>query len=398
MGPLDGIRVLEVANYLAAPACAALMADMGADVVKVEPPGGDSYRGRRSTDPAYVNTRFEVDNRGKRSIAVALGAPRSDELVRRLARGVDVFITNLVPERLARFGLTFEEVRQENPDIVYTLLTGYGATGPDASRVAYDSNAFWARSGAMSLMGQVGTPPVESRPGQGDHPTALNLLASTLAALRLRDRTSEAQLVDVSLLRTGVWSIAADLQLALNDPAWVPNKQDHTRSWLLFHRPYWTRDDRVVQLTMTRVDRYWAPFCHALGRSEWAEDPRYCTTEALEAHGAELVTEVESIFRTRDAAEWGEILDAHGLIWSHMLSTHEVTRDPQLRENGAFERIEREDGVTYELIAAPFRISGAEVRARGPAPGAGAHTQEILQTFGLSPDEIADLAADGVFG
>jgi crotonobetainyl-CoA:carnitine CoA-transferase CaiB-like acyl-CoA transferase len=397
-GPLDDVRVLEVANFLAAPACAALMADMGAEVIKVEPPGGDAFRGRRSTDPAHVNPRFEVDNRGKRSIALALDAPGAAEVVLRLAERADVFITNLVPARLERFGLTFEAVRTANPGIVYTLLTGYGATGPDASRTAYDSNAFWARSGVMSLMGQVGTPPVESRPGQGDHPTSLNLLASTLAALRMRERTGEAQFVDVSLLRTGIWSIAADLELALNDPTWAPNQQDRARQWLLIHRAYELADGRSVQLTMSQVPRYWPRFCAALDRPAWADDPRYCTTEALEANGTELIEEVEAIFRSAGLAEWARQLDEHGLIWAPMATLHEVARDPQLRENGAFERVWRADGVSYELIAAPFRISGADVRMRGPAPSAGEHTQEVLSELGLTEEEIAALASGGAFG
>jgi crotonobetainyl-CoA:carnitine CoA-transferase CaiB-like acyl-CoA transferase len=251
---------------------------------------------------------------------------------------------------------------------------------------------------AMAVLGQAGTPPVESRPGQGDHPTALNLLASTLAALRLRDRTGEAQFVDVSLLRTGVWSVACDVQMALNDPDWVVNKQDRAAQWLIIHRAYETRDGRHIQVTMSRPDRYWAPFCHALDRPQWADDPRYCTTEAMEQHGLELVEEIEDIFRSRNLAEWGERLDADGLIWAPMSTLAEVVRDPQLRDNDAFTRVERPDGVSYELLSAPFRIPGADVRVRGPAPVAGAHTYDVLIDHGLRDEEIKDLAAEGAFG
>ncbi|NIR61565.1 MAG: CoA transferase, partial [Gammaproteobacteria bacterium] len=177
-GPLDGVRVLEVANFLAAPACAAVMADLGADVVKVEPPDGDVYRGNRTVRPGEtMNFGFAQDNRGKRAITLDLDQPRAREVVSRLAARADVFVTNLTPPRLERFGLGFEELRADQPSIVYALLTGYGSTGADAHRSGFDSTAYMARSGVMDLIGEAGTPPVQSRAGQGDHPTAMSLLS-----------------------------------------------------------------------------------------------------------------------------------------------------------------------------------------------------------------------------
>src|SRR6266545_3731083 len=187
--PLQGIRVLEVANWLAAPSCAALMADMGADVIKIEPPGGDAFRhfNLRSVGydyPFATNFAFELDNRGKRSVTAALTEPGGPELVRRLAASTDIFITNLVQRRREQYGLTVEDIQAANSRVIYVSFTGYGTEGPDIDRAGFDFAAFWARSGIMSLLGDPGSSPPFCRGGQGDHTTALNLLAATLVALR----------------------------------------------------------------------------------------------------------------------------------------------------------------------------------------------------------------------
>ena len=196
--PLEGVRVIEVANWLAAPAAAALMRDLGADVIKIEPPEGDAYRGFLMGSMGYKhefpgNYAFELDNRGKRSVTVALDKPGGPELVKRLAQDADVFLTNLVQTRREKYGLTYEDVRAVNPRCVFASFSGYGVRGPDRARPGFDYAAFWARSGLMGLLGEPPSPPPLCRGGQGDHTTALNILAAVLAALRLRDRTGDGQ-------------------------------------------------------------------------------------------------------------------------------------------------------------------------------------------------------------
>jgi crotonobetainyl-CoA:carnitine CoA-transferase CaiB-like acyl-CoA transferase len=218
--PLQGIRVLEVANWLAAPSAAALMADLGADVIKVEPPGGDVFRGFVLRSLGYdfdfaTNYAFELDNRGKRSITVALDQPGGPELVRRLAGEVDVFITNLVQARREKYGLSYEQVAALNERLIYVSFSGYGTRGPDASRPGFDYAAFWARGGIMGLMGEPPSPPPLCRGGQGDHATALNLLAAVFAALRLRDMTGEGQHVETTLQASGMWTLGSDISAAL---------------------------------------------------------------------------------------------------------------------------------------------------------------------------------------
>lgn len=398
-GPLDGIRVVEVANYLAAPASAALMADLGADVVKVEPPNGDVYRGHRTFqegDP--VSYPFAVDNRGKRSMTLDLNNPEAGAVVKRLAAGADVLVTNLTPNRLRRYGLTFEEVRAAAPRIVFTLLTGYGSDGPDAERPGFDGTTFFARSGLTWLIGEQGTPPVQSRAGQGDHMAALNLLAATLAALRLRDRDGESQFVDISLLQTGVWAIASDTQQALNRDTWDFERQNRATHWHVTRNTYETSDGRWMQLTMPVPERYWARFCQAIGRPDLTEDDRYTTTAAMRENGPGILPEVNAIFRADDLATWRERLNDAGCIWSPIATPYEVINDPQLRDRGAFEEVTNAEGVSYNVLAAPFKIHGADIHARGPVPDVGEHTREVLDQFGFSAEEVTDLAARRVFG
>lgn len=401
-GPLEGIRVLEVANWLAAPSTAALLADLGADVVKVEPPGGDSYRHYDFRASGYdfefpINYAFELDNRGKRSITVALDRPGGPDLVRRLASGVDVFVTNLLTERRKRYGLTYDDIRAVNPRVVYGSFSGYGMEGPDANRPGFDYAAFWARTGIMSLVGSAGSPPALCRGGQGDHTACLALLSGILAALRQRDRTGEPQEVEASLFGAGVWSLGTDIQMALvADQA--PPRHDRTRPTNPLWNPYECRDGRWILLAMPQSDPYWPAFCRLLGHAEWVDDPRYSTMLQRKANSVELAAAIAGFFATRDGQDMARLLDEYGLIWAPVASLTEVIRDPQARATGLFVPVEHPVAGRHETLDTPFRITGSGTGPRGSAPLAGEHTSDVLREMGVGDDEAAALAADGVFG
>ncbi len=397
-GPLDGVRVIEVANWLAAPGTAVMMADMGADVVKVEPPTGDFYRGHLASQRGEGrNYNFEFENRGKRSISLDLTQPDASEVVKRLCENADVLITNLIRDRVDRFGLGYEELRVRNPRLVYASITGYGARGPEADKPGFDASSFWARSGIMGMVGKPEDPPTVNRGGQGDHTTTLAALAAILAALRQRDQTGEAQFVDVALQRAGVWTLAGDIQQQLGGmPARPP--LDRTTQGIVTWNPYRTRDDRWLMLVMVNPERYWNRFARCLEREDLVDDKRYMTADALYAHGAALVPELDAIFATRDLAEWAERLDEHELLWAAVSSVPEVIADPQLNEYDAFPTVTAPDGDQYRVIGVPFEIAGADVRPRGPAPAIGQHTAEVLSDHGFSDEEVATLAANRVFG
>ncbi len=402
VAPLDGIRVVEVASWLAAPGAGALMADLGADVIKVEPPEGDPYRhfalGLLGFDHEFeINYAFELDNRGKRSVTVALDRPGGPEVVRRLCESADILLTNLFGSRRKRYGLMPAALHAANPRLVYASVTGYGSEGPDADRPGFDIAAFWARAGSMALLGEPSSPPPPCRGGHGDHTATLNLLAAVMVALRLRDQTGEGQLVEVSLLGTGAWTLGTDLAAALV-AGQQPLRHDRTQPINPLWNSYRCADGRWVMLVMPQPDRYWPRFCQMLGRSGWATDPRYATLEGRRERSRELTREINTVFAAADVATWAERLDAAGMIWAPVAELPEVIRDPQLRSQKAFAPVVHPVAGRFETLAAPFHIGGADVAVRGPAPSPGEHTHEVLSGLGLSDDELADLAENGVLG
>ena len=397
-GPLDDIKVLEIASWVAAPSCAALMADMGADVVKVEPLGGDGMRGklRQPVSPegaAAHDYPFQLDNRGKQSIAVDLGDARGAALVRELVGSVDVVVTNLLPGRLARYGLAPDALLAEHPALILALVTGYGSEGDDADRGAFDLTAFFGRSGIMSLIGEPGAPPPAFRPGQGDHPTGLSLLVAVLAALRTRDRTGEGQVVETALLRNGAWSIGCDVQVALVDRV-QPNKRARDDAFSPINTQYRCGDGTWLNLSAQDQGR-WVRFCKAVDRPDLADDERFATPVGRFQHRAAIIAELDALFASAPLDHWAPLLDESGMIWSPVSELPDLVADPQARAIGMFTEVEHDAG-PFETLAAPFTLGGAEVRVRGRAPELGEHTGEVLRRFGLDPERVAELHGSGV--
>ena len=403
VAPLEGIRVVEVANWLAAPSAAALMADLGADVVKVENPVGDAWRAtlmrgqKADFDPQTdVDAPFELDNRGKRGVALSLERPGASDVVKRMVAEADIFITNLTAPRIARYDLSRESLQTINPRLIYVVLTGYGTRGPDNAKTAFDYSAFWSRSGIMSLIGEPGGPPMPCRPGQGDHATALNLLSGTLAALRLRDLTDEGQYVEVTLQRTGAWTIGSDVSAVLITEQ-QPQRIDRVQPGNPLFNSYETADGRWLMLVMPTGDRYWRPACRALDREDLSADERYATLLGRAEHTAELTSEIAATLRSRTLEEWIPRLDAEALTWAPVAELPELIEDPQMEEMNAWSVIEGSEG-RFRTLNTPFEIEGADVGPRGPAPKTGEHTHDVLREIGLSDEEIAGLAASGALG
>lgn len=399
--PLDGIRVLEIANWLAIPAAAALMADLGAEVIKVEPPGGDVFRGLVLSSLGYdydfeTNYAFELDNRGKRSMTIALDKPGGPGLVKRLAKDVDVVLTNLVQERRAKYSLTYDEVRATNPGVIYVSFSGYGTRGPDENRAGFDYAAFWAATGIMGMLAEPDAPPPLCRPGQGDHTTALNILAATLAALRLRDKTGEGQHVETTLQASGMWTIAADFAAALVSQRNAPRLSREAPTQPLWNC-YRCADAKWVLLVMpVPFPTQWPRFCQMVDHAEWVA--AYPDLDALRANTTALTASLDAIFAQEDRARWMAKLDQAGLIWAPVAKVSEVIENPQVREMGWIAEIDHPRYGRFQTLDTPFKIYGSEVGVRGPAPEPGQHTFDILTEFGVASEEIAQLATDGVLG
>lgn len=399
-GPLDDVTVLELANWVAGPSCAALMADMGAQVIKVEPLTGDGMRNklRQPTQPdgaAGHDYPFHLDNRGKRSVAVDLADERGAALVREMAADADVVITNLLPARLARYGLAPDQLLAAHPALICGVVSGFGHDGPDRDRGAFDLTAFFARSGIMSLMGEPDAPPPAFRPGQGDHATGLALLVAVLAALRVRDATGQGQVVDTSLMQVGMWSIGCDMQVALIDHK-QPNRRSRADAFSPMNTQYACGDGRWVNLAAQDPSR-WQSLCRAIGRDDLAA-VTYATPAARFEHRGFLIAELAATFATAALAEWAPRLDEAGLIWAPVATLPEVVDDPQARAAGMFTELEHPVTGPFETLAAPFGFSVSAVRATGPAPEAGQHTEEVLGERGVAAERIAELRAAGVIG
>ncbi len=390
-GPLAGIRVLDAAGMIAGPSTAALMADFGADVIKLEPPQGDLLRGMIGVEDG-PDPWWQLDNRGKRGVAIDLTTDEGIEAAHAIAATCDVFLTNLTAERQARYRLRPEDLRAEHPELIHATITGYGSSGPDQDRLAFDHTAFFARGGVLDIMGEPGAPPT-GRAGQGDHTTSLALLSTILLALRERDLTGEGQVVEVALMQIALWTLASDISVGL-----ATGEMPGPRLRIEMPGPLVTRyrcaDDRWINFCMPGGD-YWPKFCNTLGHPEWATDERFATPELRIENAPELITMCDEIFATADRDTWAQRCDAAGLIWGAIHDLTEVVDDPQAAELGAFSDVDGLDR-PFRTVSAPLHLTGSEHGVRGRAPDHGEHTAAVLAEAGLSEDQIADLLARGV--
>jgi crotonobetainyl-CoA:carnitine CoA-transferase CaiB-like acyl-CoA transferase len=395
---MDGVRVVELGVWIAGPAAGLLLADWGADVVKIEPPAtGDPARtfAQMLGGDLPWNPPFEMDNRSKRSIAIDLTRPAGHSLALELVERADVFVTNVRPGALARLGLDPLALLSAHPRLVYALVTGYGMDGPDADRAAYDIAAFWARSGVAALLTQPGGQPPFQRGGMGDHGAGLSAAAGISAALFARERTGRGQLVSTSLLRQGLYTISFDLATALRFGVSlaVGNRAAMANPTINCYRD---RDGRWFWLVGLEGDRHWPPLARAVGHPEWVVDPRFATLAARAQNAAALIAELDAIFATRTREEWGRIFAAEEeLWWAPVQSVEEVLADPQVAACGGL--VEVPDGAsTTAFPATPVDFSGTPWAPRSMAPAIGQHTDEILAELGKDAAAIAALRRDGV--
>lgn len=399
--PLEGVRVVELAGWMAAPGAAAVLRDMGADVVKIEPLRGDPVRGvlrqpERPDGAEPIDAGYQMDNRGKRGIAVAVNTEQGQGIVRRLLADADVFINNLLGKRQTKYGLDSATLLAVNPRLVHATLTGYGLTGPDSHRPGFDITAFFGRGGITESITEPGSQAPRARPAQGDHAAALALATAVLAALRLVERTGQGQVLDVNLLATAAWTMSTDLSSTLVDGN-NPPILGRRRRWHALQESFRTADGRWVLLFMPEP-HWWPRFCAAVGKPEWATEPTYETVPLRKEHMPEITDLMDALFRERTLAEWGALFDENGFTWAPAATVAEVAADPHAAAVGMFPEIEHPDAGRFRTVALPMTITGADIRPRGAAPDLGQHTAQVLGELGLGDDEIRALAADGIVG
>lgn len=378
-GPVEGVKVVELGVWVAGPAAGGILADWGADVIKIEPPTGDPARmfGRMLGCDMGLNPPFEMDNRSKRSVVLDLGTDAGRATAFELLAGADVFLTNVRPGALQRLRLDFESVSAANPRLVYGLITGYGENGPDADRAAFDVAAFWSRAGVAHLLTRPGETPPFQRGGMGDHSAGMTMAAAVCAALLARERTGAGQLVTTSLYRQGAYTVSFDLNTYLmsGQPIAIGQRESMGNPCM---NNYAAQDGRRFWIVGLEPERHWPALCRAVGRPEWRDDPRFADARSRAPNSAALIVALDEIFATRPLDEWAQIFAGEpDFFWSPVNTLEDVVADEQFHAAGGI--VDVPDGdAAVPMVATPADFHGTPWAPRSAAPELGQHTEEVL--------------------
>ena len=385
-GLLADLRVVELGVWVAAPAAAALLADWGADVIKVEPPSGDPMRyvfGSLGLEGDLPNPAFALDNRGKRSVVLDLRHAADRERLEQLLASADVFISNLRPDALDRLDLTPAATVERHPRLVYCSVSGYGLNGEDRNRPTYDIGAFWARTGLAMQMADADGSPLNARGGIGDHITGLAALAGLLAAVIDQRASGRGQVVEVSLLRTGAYILGWDLGLQMALGKVATSEPRHSNQAPLMN-PYRTADGHWFFFTGLEAERHLPAVCRALGRPDLLEDVRFATATSIRRHRSEVIAILDEIISHRPLAEWAACFDREGVWWAPAQSPAEVVEDPQLAANDGFVEVDG-GGTRVRSVNGPVTFSELRPAPVSGVPSLGQHTDEVIRQLEAEP-------------
>ena len=395
-GIFDGLKVLDCASFIAAPAAATVLSDFGADVIKIEPPGtGDPYRVLPKL-PGYPisehNFAWLLEGRNKRSLALDLSKQDAREVLYRLAAEADVFITNFPPSVRTRLGITYDNIKPLNARLIYASFTGYGEKGLEADKPGFDSNAYWARSGLMDLVrADENTTPARSIPGMGDHPCAMAFYGAIVTALYKRERTGEGSHVSSNLMANGLWAAGVLAQAKLCG-AQFQERRPRERALNAVTNHYRCKDGRWLILSLLNEERQWPALARCLGREDLVNDPRFSTKADRHARSLELIAIFDQIFATRDLAEWRVALDGNGLVFGVVGILDDIPTDQQMIDNDVLVPY---DNSTLLTISSPIWVDGSEKVRPKRAPDVGEHSEEILREAGYDAAAIRSLKASG---
>lgn len=397
---LEGIKVIEMATYIAAPSAGGIMSDWGAEVIKIEPLGGCPMRkfyASAMTDDYPDNPVSALDNRGKRAIAVNTGTQEGRDIVRKLVADADVFLTNVRPKQLKDQGLDFDALKAINPKLVYASVTGFGLEGEEADKPGFDTAAFNAKSGFGWIMTPKGSSPAPLRTAAGDHITGIATASGILAALLKAQRTGEGELVESSLVRSAAYAVGCDFGTWLRYGR-IARSRPRDAAIVAINNYYMTRDDCWVFLNGRPGEPDWPDVARAIGREDLIEDERFGSLRDRRRNREELIALIDEAFSKKTLDEWKPILDDANLIWSPVQSFEQSFNDPQMHAAGVFVDMPKADGTSYKNIASPIRFRTESSDPKGPLPEIGEHTLDVLRDYGFDEETCSEYLDQKIIG
>lgn len=397
---LEGVKVIEMATYIAAPSAGGIMADWGADVIKIEPLGGCPMRkfyASAMTDDYPDNPVSALDNRGKRAIAVNTGTEEGRDIVRKLVEDADVFLTNVRPGQLKQQGLDFDTLAKINPKLVYASVTGFGLEGEEADKPGFDTAAFNAKSGFGWIMTPKGAAPAPLRTAAGDHITGIATASGILAALLKARETGKGTLVESSLVRSAAYAVGCDYGTWLRYGR-IARSRPRDEAIVAINNYFMTKDEYWLFINSRPGEPDWPDVARAVGLEHLIEDERFGSLRDRRKNGVELIALLDEAFAKKTIDEWKPILDAAGLIWSPVQTFEQAFEDPQMHAAGVYVDMPKTDGTSYKNIASPIRFGDESTDPKGPLPEIGQHTMDVLEQYGIDEETRAQYLEAGVIG
>ena len=391
----SGLKVVDLASFIAGPSAAVILSDFGADVIKVEPPSGDTWRMGHKIPPQPQSSDaypWHLANRNKRGISLDLKSPSAPLVLRRLVEWADVLIVNTPHPARKRLNLEYDDVAKWNPKLIYADLTGFGEQGPDANLPGFDITAYWARSGLLSMTRDAGAPPTWPVAGSGDNATAVGLYSAIVTALYRRERTGTGSYVTTSLLAQGVWSASVSIQAALCGASFY-GLHDRLHPANAALNVYRTSDDTWFVLIVT-PDKL-AAVANAIGRTDLLTDPRFSDPVKLMQNMPPLAEILDQVFRAQPMTHWYQVFNGVHVTFGAVRGPREVIEDPQLRLNDIVVPLDGAGGKLDTTISSPIQVHGISKVPARRAPALGEHNEEVLEQLGFSASEIAALHASG---
>ncbi|MEA2832629.1 MAG: hypothetical protein QOG66_831 [Methylobacteriaceae bacterium] len=391
----SGLKVVDLASFIAGPSAAVILSDFGADVIKVEPPTGDLWRHGHQIPPqpqAKDAYPWHLANRNKRGITLDLKSPSASQVLEKLVKWADVFIVNTPHPARKKLNLEYDDVVQWNPRLIYADVTGFGENGPDANLPGFDITSYWARSGLLSMTRDAGAPPTWPVAGSGDNATAVGLYSAIVTALYRRERTGKGSHVTTSLLAEGVWSASVSIQAALCEAKFfaLHDRKNPANAALNVYRA----SDGAWFVLIVTPDKL-AAVVKAIGRADLLTDPRFSDPAKLMENMHQLTKILDELFSSQPMAHWYDVFNGVHVTFGVVREPQEVINDPQLRANDIVVPLEGAGGKLTSTISSPIQVHGIAKVGAKRAPQLGEHNEQVLGYLGFSASEIDGLRASG---